>query len=53
MPLLAFTLDISLLSALLIDVGFLFITPIITYAYNWLYDIVFPMKVKKILMQKG
>jgi len=46
-PLLAFVLEIDLLSALLIDVGFLFITPIITYAYNWLYDVVFPMKVKE------
>lgn len=46
-PLLAFVLEISLLSALLIDVGFLLITPVVTFAYNWLYDIVFPMKVKQ------
>ena len=45
-PMVAYALEIDLLSALLLDVGFLFITPIITFAYNWAYDVVFPMKVR-------
>lgn len=43
-PLVAYVLEISLLSALFLDIGFLFITPIFTFAYNWAYDLVFPMK---------
>lgn len=45
-PLVAMALEISLAAALLLDIGFLAVTPVITFAYNWLYDIVFPLKVK-------
>lgn len=43
-PMVAYALQISLLSALLLDIGFLFLTPIVTFAYNWAYDVIFPMK---------
>jgi len=43
-PMVAYALQVSLLSALLLDIGFLFITPIVTFAYNWAYDVIFPMK---------
>lgn len=45
-PLVAYMLEISLWAALLIDIGFLIITPVFTFAYNWAYDLVFPLKVK-------
>jgi uncharacterized membrane protein len=43
-PMVAYALQIGLLSALLLDIGFLVITPIFTFAYNWAYDVIFPMK---------
>ncbi len=44
LPLTAWYLDISLLNALVLDLGFMLFYLVYGYFYHWLYDVVFPTK---------
>ncbi len=44
-PFVAWWLDMTLWNALIADIGFALFFLVYAFAYNWVYDIVFPMPV--------
>lgn len=49
-PMVAWWLDMSLWKAFLTDMGFVLFFLVYAFAYNWVYDIVFPMPVGKVAL---
>lgn len=53
LPFIAWYLDVTLLEALLMDLSFAIFYMVYAFAYNWIYDVVFPIPQRRSADKRG